>query len=304
MKWLAGMGIIFVLSWGIGAIVCGVMLLVNQYRMAKISGLVFFLLPVLGLAVNLINEKRILHNFERAKEEVARLCAKDGGDKIYRTVENVQGVFQMRARLPDHSRKPDGTSYNAMSDQYGLEDPYNWAHGDRDDLSGWVGGSTGYPEKSKGGNGYWFIEQQPKRGSLEGTGYRRSYLSVVNNPPAWKVSSNKGNPIYEVKEMPNVGRLLSRYGYLTEDATSQEMRGNWIGSGYIRIFDLQTNELLAERKGYFRAAGDMLPAMGILWSSAFSCPSKDPSIGHFLHSVLKPVSGFPSTAQLQSIAKE
>lgn len=29
------------------------------------------------------------------------LCSKYGGDKIYKTVDNVEGVFQMKARNPD-----------------------------------------------------------------------------------------------------------------------------------------------------------------------------------------------------------
>ena len=75
MKWLVGWGIVFVLSFGLGAIVCGITLWLNNYKAAKIAALIFFGLPLLGLGADLINQKRILYNFERAKEEVARLCA-------------------------------------------------------------------------------------------------------------------------------------------------------------------------------------------------------------------------------------
>jgi hypothetical protein len=303
MKWLVGWGIVFVLSWGLGAIVCGVTLFMKKYKTTMIAAFVFFALPLLGLGADVINQKRLLYNFERAKEEVARLCVKDGGDKIYRTVENVWGVFQMRARQPESYRRPDGTFYYAMRDQYGMEDPYGRAQGDRDDLAGSVGGSTVYPEVPKGEYGYWFIEQQSKQDSPVGSGYRRSYLSVVENPPEWRVRANKGNPVYEVKPMI-VSKLLSRYGYVTEDLTTKEMRDNWIGAGHIKIVDLQTNELLAERKGYFRATGDLLPASGIRWSRSVGCPNKGPSVGHFLHSVLKPMRGYPTTEQLELIAKD
>ena len=310
MKWLAGMGIIFVLSWGIGAIVCGVMLLVNQYKMAKISGLVFFLLPVLGLAVNLINEKRILYSFERAKEEVARLCAKDGGDRIYRTVENVQGVFQMRARLPDHFRKPDGTFYNAMSDQYEMEDPYGRAMGDRFDLSSWVGKSPIRPEAPpRGKHGYWFIEQPASRALPGGNGYQRSYWSVVTDLRKGAVQGEAAGPVHEIKTATSIKRLLSRYGYLTEDLTTTEMRDNWIGAGRIKIIDLQTNEVLAERKGYFRARGNFLPSGADRWTAMGASVENDRicpegSLWSFLHAVLKPPADLPDPDQLASLSVE
>jgi hypothetical protein len=309
MKWLVGWGIVFVLSWGLGAIVCGVTLFMKKYKTTMIAAFVFFGLPLLGLGADLINQKRILYNFERAKEEVARLCAKDGGDKIYRAVENVQGVFQMRARLPDYPRNPDGTFYNAMSDQYGMEDPYGRAMGDKSELSSEVGMSSIRPETPpRGKHGYWFIEQLPRRASPEGSGYRRSYWSVVENPPEWKVRAKGGKPMYEVKKMSNVSKLLSRYGYLTEDLTTTEMRDNWIGAGRIKIIDLQTTEVLAERRGYFRASGDLLPPGADRWTASGAgsqgriCP--EGSVWSFLHAVLKPPADFPKAEQLESIARE
>ena len=310
MKWLVGWGIVFVLSWGVGALVCGITLWMKHFKATKIAALVFFGLPVIGVCADLINQKRILYNFEQAKEEVARLCAKDGGDKIYRKVENVQGVFQMRARLPDHYRKPDGTFYNAMSDQYGMEDPYGRAQGDTVEMAMYVGESSVFPNKPPhGSEGYWFIEQLPSRVSSGESGYRRTHWSVAENPPEQQVDAKEGKAVIEVKKARSVSRLLSRYGYLTEDLTTKEMRDNWIGAGRIKIIDLQTNEMLAERKGYFRASGDLLPARGLRWtaSGAFHqkriCPS-DSSLLGFLHSVLLPPKGFPIKEQLESISEE
>jgi hypothetical protein len=276
MKWLFGWGIVFVLSWGLGAIVCGITLWMKKYKATKIAALVLFGLPIIGVGVDLVNQKRILNNFERAKEEVARLCAKDGGDKIYRTVENVQGVFQMRARPPESYRKPDGTFYHAYSDQYGMDDPYGWNQGDDSNMSRYVGLSSIFPNAPlRGEQGYWFIEQQLGPGSPEGSGYKRSHWSVVKNPIENQIASANGKPLYEVMELRKVNKLLSRYGYLTEDLSTKDMRDNWIGAGSIKIIDLQTNEVLAERKGYFRAAGDLLPRGAIRWTDYQKCPSDD-----------------------------
>ena len=111
--------------------------------------------------------------------------------------------------------------------------------------------------------------------------------------------------MYEVKTVTNVKNLLSRYGYLTEDLSTTEMRNNWIGAGRIKIIDLQTNEVLAERKGYFRARGDILPPHGLRWwgGGNLMCP-KNGGLLSFLHSTLQPVKGFPSDEQLEHIASQ
>ncbi len=246
---------------------------------------------------------------------MARLCAKDGGDKIYRTVENVQGVFQMRARVDAITSKPGG-----LSDQYGMVDPYGWALGDRDDMSGLVGGSsirekvtyqnvrgeevTGERNMPLGKQGYWFVEQHAESNSPTANLYRRIYL--VSNP-AYKNSQSVTDPSPRfIRKQKAVNQLKSRYGYLTEDLTTKDMRDNWIGAGRIKIIDLQTNEVLAERKGYFRASGDFLPSRGLRWtaSGAFHqkriCPSESRFVRFFTRSVGPPERGFPSEEQLET----
>lgn len=127
------------------------------------------------------------------------------------------------------------------------------------------------------------------------------------NPENWQIEASNGNPLYEVKH-GYVGRLKSRYGYLTEDLTTKEMRDKWIGAGRIKIIDLQTNEVLAERKGYFRAPGDMLKKGAMRWAaggySVCPFPPNNAGLMRFLHSVLKPIEGFPTNEQLESIVKD
>ncbi len=50
MKWLFGWGMIFVVSWGLGAIVCGITLWLKNYKTTKIAALFFFGLPVVGVS--------------------------------------------------------------------------------------------------------------------------------------------------------------------------------------------------------------------------------------------------------------
>jgi hypothetical protein len=308
MKWSFIWIAIFAVSWSIGAIVCGVAYWRKNYQFAKNAALAFFCWPVVLLLANYLRQHFLVSDFEYAKTEVTRLCAIDGGDKIYKTVDNVQGVFQMRARKPKSYRRPDGSFYNAMADQYGMEDPYGEGEGDSDDLDSYVGWSSIFPDAPPiGKQGYWFIEQQPQYGSPKGSEYRRNYLAILEKPEAWQVEASKGNSLYKVKQF-RVSKLKSRYGYITEDLTTKEMRDHWIGAGRIKIIDLQTNEVLAERKGYFRASGDMIPADADRWTSSGAgsqgriCPAN--GMWGFLHNVLKPTADFPTSEQLESIAKD
>jgi hypothetical protein len=303
MKWSFIWIAIFSVSWSIGAIVCGVAYWRKNYQFAKNAALVFFCWPVVLLLANYLRQHFLVSDFEYAKTEVTRLCAIDGGDKIYKTVDNVQGILQMRARKPIYYTRADGSSYNAMADQYGMEDPYGTAQFDRDDMRNYVGlSSKNIDPPSRGKQGYWFIEQQPEYGSSKDSEFRRNYLAILEKPEAWQVEASKGNPLYKVKQF-RVSKLKSHYGYLTEDLTTKEMRDHWIGAGRIKIIDLQTNEVLAERKGYFRASGKLLPEGADRWSGGGVCPSNDYLL-YFLQSVLKPPQDFPTPEQLELIAKE
>jgi hypothetical protein len=306
VTWLLTWTAVFAVFWGLGIIVGVIAYWRKNYLFAKNAALFFFCLPGAMLLANFIWQNMLTSDFERSKKEVARLCVLDGGDKIYKTVDNVQGILQMRARKPESYIRADGSVYNAMTDQYGMDDPYGAENSDRDDMHNRVGMSSKYINGSpRGKQGYWFIEQQPEYGSPIGREYRRNYLTILENPEAWQIRESNGNPLYKVKQF-KVSNLKSRYGYLTEDLTTKEMRDHWIGAGRIKIIDLQTNEVLAERKGYFRASGDRLPVYGLRWSGVEggTCPSSNKGLWSFLQSVLKPPQDFPTNEQLESIAKD
>jgi hypothetical protein len=290
---------VFAVFWGLGILVGGIAYWRKNYLFAKNAALFFFCLPGAMLLANFIWQNVLTSDFERSKKEVARLCALDGGDKIYKTVDNVQGVLQMRARKPD----VNGSFNNVMRDQYGMDDPYGSAQGDSEDMTSEVGRSSlDYNAPPRGKQGYWFIEQQPKFGSSRDSGYRRNYLAISRE------SRDPESPTFVTPQM-NVSKLKSRYGYLTEDLTTKEMRDHWIGAGRIKIIDLQTNEVLAERKGYYVADGYNLPEYADRWAAVGAymqkriCPSNN-HLQNFLQSVLKPPQDFPTTEQLHSIAEE
>lgn len=306
MKTDIALFIILIICWAIGIIALCIFALSNYFKNmhfakdAKRVSIVFFCFPIILIAIVKTHHSIIFHNYKQAVKEVKALCEKDGGDKIYKTVDNVQGVFQMRYRKLNDYRRPDGSFYYEIRDQYGMENPYSWMQGDIG-IEGRVGDSSIFPDAPpRGKQGYWFIEQIA---TPPMSGYRRSYLAPMENPKDWQIEHSGGNPLYEVKQK-NTSKRKSRYGYLTEDITTKDMRDKWIGAGRIKIIDLQSNEVLAERKGYYRASGDLLPADADRWSNSYECEFKNPHLLHFLHSVLKPPQDFPNNEQLVSITQD
>lgn len=270
------------LSWLVGLIVCGLLMWANRSGKAiGVAALVFFGAPFLvfyGISSKEWHEER---QFKADVAYVQELCAKYGGDKIYRTVDNVEGVFQMTPRPP---------MTDAMwQDQYGMPDPWGKAQGDSSSRL-----KEDYPSIALGANavgtgkpGYWFIEQRTAAGE--------SALPYVRRIPS------KGNEkgIYTSK-------LRSRYGYQTEDLSTPELRKRWIAGGWIKIIDLQTNEVLAERVGYFRAPGKrvlMHWAGSGAYGTAHMCPNKS-RIDAFLRTVLRPPINFATPEQIELLKKD
>lgn len=225
-------------------------------------------------------------SFEQDVAYVHELCAKYGGDKIYRTVDNVEGVFQMKQRNPDQDKQ--------WADQYGMVEPWALTFGDQ---------STLPVHLDINGRGYWFIEQQPEFGKPVGPPYRRKFIRATNkkigetNP----YSREKDEPAYEHVAIQSP-TLRARYGYTTEDLSTPELRKRWIGGGKLKIIDLQTNEVLAERTGYYKARG---PVVKSAWAGGFNCTS--PNDGHFssfIYSVLKPPASIPTAQHLSILSNE
>ncbi len=175
---------------------------------------------------------------EAAEAYFNHRCETDAGEFIYRTVENVEGLYQMRLRDPrdmiDRLRKSD-----IPEDPYGhtnwesqrpwtmfVEEPYfNYQ----------------YFETTKGPDLKDFDLRRPKKFERrpEYTGekywlyYGRSHIKNTQMV-AEQVSS-----------------LKSKYGF-----TWQEVRGFWdklfgIWGGELIVKQLSTDEVLGKRKGYF-----------------------------------------------------
>ncbi len=275
------------LSGLIGLLVCTWLLWKSKRPFtAVIAALVFFGGPPALYGYVYFRDKRAQTTYEEDVAYLKELCAAHAGDKIYRTVDDVQGVFQMKAYDPD----PDFQ----WSDQHGMVEPWVVAHyGDQRSRPSHLGIR---------GNGYWFIEGQPGYGLGEGPPYTRHLLAStkdkVENPNSDASIDAEGFALerQEVK----VQTLKSRYGYTTEDLTTPDLRKRWIGGGKLTIIDLQTKEVIAEWTDYYRATGAQVK---MAWANGVSCRRGESILG-FIRSVLRPPKALPTQQQLSQIKGE
>lgn len=204
----------------------------------------------------------VIQQESKAKEDHARAIyeerCKSAGVFIHRTAENVDGVFLMKVR------QDSGTYRKDMEDPYG-----NDATGDRYIRTFLAGrDEKGDPELKSWysdkrpvilTNGYHTVDAiDPKDGQRYR--YRGEYHTVSmeerlrdrdtqdflrKNPDA------KLPPLaeYRLERMPP-SEPFPRYGVTYEDISTPEDREYWVAGSSLKVIDLETNEVMAERIGY------------------------------------------------------
>lgn len=199
-----------------------------------------------------------------AETMFAERCKKTGVF-IHRRAENVEGIFLMKLRSPEANHR----------DQYKMDDPYG------KDLRG-----SGYIETFIRGQfwathtygtarppadapptpkGYPYVEAiDPKDGKrYRYTGSRKAVGKQDATAPNTRVELQR-NPNYDLNiyafvldKVPAPG-AMPRYGVTYDDISTREERDYWIAGSSLKVIDLQTNEVMAERIGYMmdRGQGD------------------------------------------------
>jgi len=190
------------------------------------------------------------------------LCKKYAQDKIVRRVEGVEAVFQMRAR--DASGE-----ITHRRNQYLMEDPFG-AIGD-------VGSGFGpdrYLDRRAGGGAYKIFER-PRDLRSDGPPFVRYVAEQSDQMPA------------QIQKQATT-QVVSVYGYLWEDISTPDMRSRWIAGGKIKVVDLASKQVLAERTGFVFARYLNGALVKYPWTNAsLTCPAKH-STSHFVKNVLVP----------------
>lgn len=217
-----------------------------------------------------------------AKAMFEERCKK-AGVFIHRTVENVEGVFVIKVRQK---------SIN-YGDQFAMDDPYGLDSGGENYLKTFFSGF--FKNRKPPPPGYRYVEAVDP---TDGNRYR--YTGRLDQP--WLRDKRYGDWVFEfvLDKAPATG-APPRYGVTYDDISTREEREYWIAGSSLRVIDLKTNEVIAERVGYMMDRGQGNRSGGRspwLLAADNACPefpldgSRQSYQGnqtrHFVVSVLKP----------------
>lgn len=195
-----------------------------------------------------------------SKEYFEALCKAEAGEFIYKTVGNVEGVYQVRPRTKDERQN---------NDLYAIEDPYvidNPSSPQADTTAG----NFLMP------NRYRFFESPNQNAEATNQSLGKLVRFFVDGDNKQKLKN-------ESTESPK-----AQYGYVWRGIQRPHDRANEIAGSELVVLDLRTNEVLAIRRGFSRR--DYIPhTMPQKWWGANSCPKLEP-FPIFLLKVLKSVS--------------
>lgn len=166
---------------------------------------------------------------------------KQSGEFIHKTVDDVEGLVLLKLR-----------NWNAnFEDQFLMEDLYGSDVGGtgyiKSFLRGYLlGGRTDYGAgyEAMGKRGYLYVEAVDPD---DGKRYR--YTGRLDEPWQTDKSYLKGYIRLLMDRVP-APSAMPRYGVTFEDISTRLDRENWIAGSSLKVIDLKTNEVIAERIGY------------------------------------------------------
>ena len=191
----------------------------------------------------------------KAEAMFAERCKK-AGVFIHRTAENVEGVFLMKLRS-------DRINFG---EQYRMDDPYGSDTGDAGYIKHFLRGRTAKGSISNNSDivskGYRYVEALDEK---DGKRYRYTgSMKAIGkmDVTAFNVQIElKRNPNYDLNiyafvldKVPAIGPA-PRYGVTYDDISTREERDYWIAGSSLKVIDLQTKEVMAERIGYMMDRG-------------------------------------------------
>ncbi len=220
-----------------------------------------------------------------SEEYFKALCEKEAGEFIYRTVENVEGLYQIRPRKL--------ATWDELFDRYVMEDPYGYTRRDAENPETlFVRGKFG---------GYRFFEARAFHRKLPDYDSSRYDPSISTAPPPGaRVERYFGYDGQESKSMKKEygTQPRSRYGFVWRGIKRPMDRELGIAGGELIALDLSTGEILGIRRGFARSGFVRNSRSGIQWETAAVCPrlrtepsgwDKTPEFTRwFLEKVLRP----------------
>lgn len=225
-------------------------------------------------------------------------CRTVAGEKIYRTVPDVEGVLLLKVRprvggnewadkmWPGAAFALEATAEEFINTFLGYEEAFSRE------------GPRAITQKNRG-----YINTSFKPGVKEHPGYR--YVDIIDDKDGKryrvtglekvvgkKDTSAKGvqmamekDPNYDLNiyrwtlDKTPAPDSVPRYAVTYEDHVVPEERALWLASGTIKVIDQQTGELLGEMTRYAWSAGAPSAANPSPWLTAYKCPGHAEAAG-------------------------
>ena len=179
-----------------------------------------------------------------AKAMFAQRC-RAAGERIYRTADNVEGIYLLKIR-------PEKINYN---EQFVLDDPYGRDLSGISYIKSFLRGSyqaetTGV---AKAGSpprlGYMYVVAADEKGGLYKYIGRLQEHEVTSSVLVGGTGKKFKTTEFVVEKIIFSG-AAPRYGVSYDDISTKEERDYWIAGSSLKIIDLETKEIVAERIGY------------------------------------------------------
>jgi hypothetical protein len=168
----------------------------------------------------------------KARELFDQRC-KTAGEKIHRTVDNVEGVYLLKLR-------PALFNFN---DQFKLDDPYGRDFYGEGYIQSFLRGFFPKPENptplTPPRLGYLYAEAEDP---IDGRRYR--YTGRFEEPWQTNKSYLKGYIRFVMDNAPAPGPA-PRYGVTYDDISTREEREHWIAGSSLKVIDTHTGEVIA-----------------------------------------------------------
>jgi hypothetical protein len=206
----------------------------NKIASAALVSVLFLALPA-SRAYHFASYKWKYH---QAKALFDERC-KTAGEKIYKTVEGVEGVLLMNLR-------PDKVP---VADQFARYDPYGYDGGGEDYIKSFL---PGYWRLCTGQNcpaqkqAFKFVEAKTDGGAI--FRYTTVDKETGNQIAEGRVSGVRLNSKLEPESE-------AMFGLQWEDISTDQDRQAWIAGGKITIYEMDSMTVVAERVGFLMDAG-------------------------------------------------
>jgi hypothetical protein len=192
------------------------------------------------------------------------LCKTEAGEFIYKTIENVEGIFMMRPRKA-------ATDWE-LEHLYALEDPYGYVT---------EGSAETGRELLVSRGAYVFLEER---------------YPAPTNAPIYRHYTAKYNNNQKTLIGEESAVLRSRYGYIWRGIVRPHDRELGIAGGELIVLDTQSGEVVAVRRGFIRSGDARNNLTGVWWLGGHACPRGRTGRTDFytydlLREVLSPPSG-------------